>query len=938
MWTRRNTCRTLCALVAALLFAPEFARSEPAFSRTFNGPELAWGILDNGNPSKVLAHDCIPGGARDNSGIERTLIAATAGQSVLLGCPIPPIAAVDELKIRLWVKSLRPDIQLAARIALPRSLDPSGRGPATAIVKGTPYTRPGHWQELVLIDVPKLLAAQVRVMRTTPGTAIDSREAYLDSVVLIIPGDPKGVEVGTDQLEVEGVQIDPTRVAKPEAKSDAPNTAPAPRSPLTAADKLKLPAPAIRPHPADQPAVSIRLQGSMLLVDNRPFFPRAVEWHGEPLQFLADRGFNAVKLPAPPTDEQIDEAKQLMLWFICIPPRPEAIAQNGLGARNDRVVAWSLEDEAIAADPNYAIRWADTIREHDAVYGRPIVVAPDSTWRMAGKCGDILLAYHPRGSRLTDAQYAAWLAARPRLARPGTPTWAAIDTQFSEGIRQQLAVLTHQKQLPAPTVDAEQLELLLQTATISSVRGLVFRSNSSLAEADPSTRARAALLERLNRRLQFMEPWLAGGKVVSRASSTDGRYDGIVLHVDRARLLIPFEAAGDKPATSARPPAPAKEITFIVPGVSESSQAYYITPVALTAAATSRVAGGTRFTIPAASDGLVVLTEDPQVIQAIRQKITRQAPQLARLERDFIVGRAQAIFETDRRLAPLNLKPTVSATDATLMNTRLAQLDTFLAAGQLDRAQDHMSDLLAEVRRTSTEQRNTVGLTNGLSSDALGLTYERLAESAALERSFENLRGGENLVDAGDFEDLAAMTRVGWQHVVSPTANAASAAELSNAQPQSGNYCLQLRAGPSPDAPAPDVAEPRVWIISPAIPLEAEKTVEITGWIRVDEPFATPGEGLAIIDTLGGPELSVVASQTSGWQMFRLIRATSLPTNLRVTFALTGNGSAKVDAIMVRTLQQPIARRLPTVNRIGDGLNPRAAELPTALPGTLRTR
>ena len=77
MWTRRNTCRTLCALVAALLFAPKFARSEPAFSRTFNGPELAWRILDNGNPSKVLAHDCIPGGARDNSGIEFYLYCAS---------------------------------------------------------------------------------------------------------------------------------------------------------------------------------------------------------------------------------------------------------------------------------------------------------------------------------------------------------------------------------------------------------------------------------------------------------------------------------------------------------------------------------------------------------------------------------------------------------------------------------------------------------------------------------------------------------------------------------------------------------------------------------------------------------------------------------------------------------------------------------------------
>jgi hypothetical protein len=141
-------------------------------------------------------------------------------------------------------------------------------------------------------------------------------------------------------------------------------------------------------------------------------------------------------------------------------------------------------------------------------------------------------------------------------------------------------------------------------------------------------------------------------------------------------------------------------------------------------------------------------------------------------------------------------------------------------------------------------------------------------------------------------------------------------AALSADQPEHGAYCLEMQAG----APAPgqslDIATPRVWIVSPAVALEAEKTVEITGWVKIDKPFSTPGEGLSIIDSLGGPELSIAVGNTSGWQMFRMVRAVPQPTDLRLTFALTGVGSAKVDAVMVRTLEQPVARRLPAVSNM----------------------
>jgi hypothetical protein len=141
-------------------------------------------------------------------------------------------------------------------------------------------------------------------------------------------------------------------------------------------------------------------------------------------------------------------------------------------------------------------------------------------------------------------------------------------------------------------------------------------------------------------------------------------------------------------------------------------------------------------------------------------------------------------------------------------------------------------------------------------------------------------------------------------------------------------------------------AEPRVWIVSPAVPVDAGNLLEITGWVRVDRPFGRDDGGLAILDTLGGPELSLVVQESSGWQPFRILRAAPKAAELRLTFAVTGTGSAKVDAVMVRNLQQPIARRLPEVvpssrashDRTADGSTQRAAESVGPLFGPPQTR
>src|SRR6188472_4679237 len=85
------------------------AWAEPAVSLRFNGPEKAWQLMSGPAPAQILSQGFAQGGARDSAGFERIVVAAPAGQSAFLVCPISRVAVLDELQVRLWVSSSRPD-------------------------------------------------------------------------------------------------------------------------------------------------------------------------------------------------------------------------------------------------------------------------------------------------------------------------------------------------------------------------------------------------------------------------------------------------------------------------------------------------------------------------------------------------------------------------------------------------------------------------------------------------------------------------------------------------------------------------------------------------------------------------------------------------------------------------------------------------------------
>ena len=135
-----------------------------------------------------------------------------------------------------------------------------------------------------------------------------------------------------------------------------------------------------------------------------------------------------------------------------------------------------------------------------------------------------------------------WRLVRRRRSR-GRRLWIGISTQTDEAVRRQIGALTHVS-TPPLNVDPQQLESHVQVACAHDPRGFVFQSTSSLNGVDEATQQRVAALQLINRRLQLIEPWLAGGKVISQVTSLDGAEIGVLLYVDRRDCLFRCRTSG----------------------------------------------------------------------------------------------------------------------------------------------------------------------------------------------------------------------------------------------------------------------------------------------------------------------------------------------------------------------------------------------------------
>ena len=865
--------------------------------------------IERQEPSQAEAH----GGAWS----EMIGVSAAGDAPVFLAYPVSVARVIEDVRASLWVKGDRPGVSLAARIVLPRSTDARTGETLAVVVQGAFYDRPGQWQQIWLERLPALVEQRAQLLRAASNAQVDTREAYFDELWLNVSGGRGSTTLWTDELEVVGlaraeVGRNPRQAQTVSQSAERTATEPAPEV-VSAVRRPQEP--------------FVRLSGATLLVAGKPFFPRVIAYQGEPLTFLRDLGFNAVKLSAPPSRELAIEAARTGMWFVSPPPlmaSPREDAADGtpapptalLGAEYDRVLVWDLGDRLTGAELDAMRPRVEALREADRELLRPIVCGPITELRAYSRHADILsLSRGVLGTSFEMPEYARWLRERPRLARPGTPIWAGVQTEPLVELVTQANLLSRGRS--APALQSEQLRLLVFTALAGGARGLVFDSRTRLDGTAPGARLRAMALEIVNLELSLVEPWAAGASYLESIVGSDAEISAAVLQSDRSRVVLPMWSGRGGQYVAGQ--SAGANLSLTVPATSESFAAYEVTPADLPRPRHKQVAGGTRLLLDEFGlTSTILLTSDAGAVGQLSRRLAAITERSARLARAIAGQRLQLIVEIDRQLQSLGHPLPRAGEWLGLARAGLARCDDTLAARNFAAAYLEAERAMRPARMVERGhwEAAVAGLpspiTSPLATSFVTLPYEVTFAGRLTQSQFV---GTDAL--GGEFESVESLEQTGWRHQRYTEPGVRSDAEISPETPHYGRGSLRLRARPADAKQPPGLVEsPPIWVTSPETYVAAGELVRVTGWVRVPIEPAGSVDGVLVFDSLGGAELAARMHQANDWRRVVLYRVAPQAGNVRVTIALTGMGEVWIDDFAIERLRNP-RDAAPPVTRPG---------------------
>jgi len=891
----------------------------------FEGPNVSWRQAGGDAQYRIQRHERAFGDAHTGASCELVQLRGSNGAFVHISHDVGRPRVIEELLPTVWIKSDRPGIQFLAQIVLPRSVNPTTGQPLVTLVSGSSYTDVGRWQQLRIDELPHLLTRQVRVLRAQFGPQVDGREAYVAAVLLNIYGGPGETNVWIDDLDVSGYAPAPETPITSSGEgipADAANAAAGPSDPSSPAAKGGPAGSAFR-----EQRRTVGLVGSVLIVEGQPFFPRAIEYRGESLEFLRRLGFNAVWLSRHPSvDPELrkvaEEAERLGLWLVCPPPLPVQTRMSdgtideriAMGPADHRVLAWDLGRELAVDRLEATQRWADQVRLADPQRGRPLICQATGELRAYSRQVDLLLIdRRPLGTSLELVDWGTWIRRQPLLARPGTPVWTAIQTQPSDSLREQMAACRPDT-LPPVSVSCEQVRLLVYTAIGSGSRGLLFASQSPLDAPDPEARHRAMILELMNLEIQLVEPWAAAGSYVTMADSSEAGVTGAVLRSDHARLLLPVWTTGGAQCVPGQ--SAVNNLSLVVAGAPESSNVYELTPGELRPLRHKRVTGGTRVILEEFGlSSQVLFAQEPLVVNTLGQRAAAIGPRAAKLQRDLAVRKLHLVRQV---LEQVGGQYAAGPEAAQLMSAAIASLQTAdqnLAAGDYARAYAHARRAMRPLRSLERGQwEKIIGAAPSPGTIPADLSFGTLPWHAAWADRINASSPGVNRLAGGDFEDLQALLNGGWFHGRRPTTGIHTAADLVADAAHGGFAGVRLTAlADDPEHPPSVIETPPVWISSPPVSVQAGQMVCVRGWAHIPAAVTGSVDGLMIVDSIGGESLAARIGRTDGWQPFVLYRIATQSGQVHVDFVLTGLGEVRLDEVSLQILEPPAVTRLPGI-------------------------
>ncbi len=851
--------RRLQLLVFVLLagaLVPLRATSQ-ALTESFDDTSLAWQLHSDSRAAKLVSQDRTQA-ARDGNqvAVEALRFTCPAGESALFEFSLEPLQVIAELQLELDVEATNPGVQLAVEVVLPRSINPQTNAPWRLVVRGEDRLDAAEqWATLKITNTPVLVKRQLRALRAQRETSsLDEREAYIDRVVVIVPGGPEGAEVKFDELRLTG------RVLRDD--TPAPDVSAGPRTPESPAEKPS----------TDLAIVTLNSEG--FRIGERRLFPRAWLYHDEPLDELAQRGFNVLWLNKSPSRKLLVHAAQNHLALVCPAPPDAVLTDRAAAAVWAPVIAWRLlaDDEAATVDTLQVE--LERLRGQDRHLRRPMLVETADEWPLWSRLADGVVvrktfsAVSPR-----EPQLARHWRQVQRGLRPDAPLFAWISTAPDRLCRRQISLLDSSGRSPA-SVPSAAIQAELTAAISSGCRGVIFAGSERLTSSGEEARALAASLELANLKLTLFEPWLVGGRALRAVESNRA-----VTLFERPQAKLILLPSGQQPNREA----------WILPGVTSASQAYRMNLAGMEEILAERVTGGLRLP-PLPSHNAMLLADNSQAPQSVGKFLQRVAPRVCQLQ-------AELAAATMREATAGGV-----AAEVLQQATRLFERSKLaLAPDDYFQAYDLAADgqLLLEAAQAQPPYK----IAPALVSSPLGALPSTRRQEAFFAQLLASLTRGANQLYGGSFEDLAELRQFGWRQ---KSESAGATVELAVGPNKHGARRLLMHSDLGSSAR----------IDSPPVELAAGDLIEISGWLKV----SSEDGALEVRDSLGGQALGLVVSSTpqnnvTQWAPFYLYRRADQATQVAITFAVEGVCTAEIDGVMLRKLSVPASVRAAQVPR-----------------------
>jgi len=892
-----------CAVAALLLaghglrWPPATAADQPPTS------ELTWSVGTADTHPRVVSHGRSPAASRRGVRFEAVILEAVAGTTLRLETAIRQVAVIDEWSAAVWVRANRPGLRLAARVELPDFVSAKTGRPVTVLLPGPSSTEVERWTQLQVADLPRALERRLPALHLEHGPQGTAAGAVVTHLVVDLYSTPGRYEIDVEDPVITGGV--PAVAVRRDLRDDRVQPA--------AAESAA--------GPVDPPAGLAR---GVVEVAGLPFFPRALDHNGEPLERIAALGFNCIRLQEPATGELLAAARAAGLWVICPPPAIPAIDPRDPDSmpalRNwDRVLMWDLGSGLSEADVEPLAEQARRVRGCDLRAGRPLIAAADSDLRSISRHVDMLVARRTvLGTSLELIDYVTWLRERPRLTRPGTPLLATLSTEIDPQAASQAAALAGVGGRGL-AVDPESLGLAALSAVAAGVRGILFTSSRRIDGDDHESRLRAAAAREMNLRLAVLEPWAAAGRFSAAAQTSDPEVRAVVIEAARARMVVAWRCGQGAQICPRRydgaMPKDDTPLTILVPGAPEAHRAWEVGCGGLRPMRQRRVTGGVAVTLDHFTSHALVLVSGEAAVTAHVQDRLRKA---AAAELDSARTLAGLVLADDAallgRLAPTalgNLPVAAMLGEAqrnALEAEGLAATEPDVATAKYRRA----TAICGQFERLAWERGvQGTGSMLSLMASPLAIADSTLAEQWQFTTAVAAAVPGEELLAGGGMERVDDLAAGGWRHFARPEPALRTVVEISRSRPFAGGGCLRLQAAATAADEAPIVVEtPPLWVTTPPLAAPAGKLVEISARVWVPRPIRGSVDGLLVFDSLGGPALAERVGVTRDWvriALYRIVSPAAAGEPLVVTFALTGLGEALIDEVSVRVLEHGAA-------------------------------